>query len=591
MNHPLSQKFKIAIAQLNTNVGDIAGNLAKARQARKQAIHQGADLILFTELFISGYPSEDLILKKDFVQKCYEAINSLKNDTLDHGPGIIVGFPRQDKDSIFNSVAVLDTGNIIAIRDKINLPNYDEFHEKRIFIPGHINDPIQFRGISIGVLICEDIWKDSKICKLLAKKGAEILLVLNASPYCQDKLKIRHKTVFKQVVATRLPIVYANQIGGQDELVFDGGSFCWNSNHQLAFQMKQFKEECSITNWIYDTKFGWYCTTTSKAYLPECDEANYNACVLGLRDYIKKNDFRKVIIGLSGGIDSALCAAMAVDAFGKEHVQTIMLPYIYTSAHSLEDAASCAKALGCQYDILPIKGIVDNFFFMMSQFFKENIDGIVAENIQSRIRGNILMAISNKLGAMLITTGNKSEISVGYGTLYGDMNGGFNPIKDLYKTEVYKLASWRNSHCLPEGLGPSEKVIPIRIIEKEPSAELRPNQKDQDSLPPYSVLDDIIKCMAEHEMPAVMISQKGYSPDIIHQVEDLFYRSEHKRRQSSPGTKITPKSFGRDRLYPISHKFRSKGENHPILTRPADLAKHDELHLDFSNNTPKKTEI
>ncbi|XCD88646.1 NAD+ synthase [Candidatus Liberibacter asiaticus] len=554
------KKLKIAIAQLNPVVGDIAGNIAKARRAREEANRQGMDLILFTELFISGYPPEDLVFKKSFIQACSSAIDTLKSDTHDGGAGIVVGFPRQDQEGVLNSVVILDAGNIIAVRDKINLPNYSEFHEKRTFISGYSNDPIVFRDIRLGILICEDIWKNSNICKHLKKQGAEFLFSLNASPYYHNKLKKRHEIVTGQISHVHLPIIYVNQVGGQDELIFDGASFCFDGQQQLAFQMKHFSEQNFMTEWHYDQQLSqWNYMSDDSAstmYIPlQEEEADYNACVLSLRDYVQKNNFHKVIIGLSGGIDSALCAAIAVDALGKENVQTIMLPYKYTSPQSLEDAAACAKALGCKYDVLPIHDLVNHFFSLMSQFLQEEPSGIVAENIQSRIRGNILMALSNHSKAMLLTTSNKSEISVGYGTLYGDMSGGFNPLKDLYKTQVFQLASWRNSHGITSGLGPLTEVIPPSILEKSPSAELRPHQTDQESLPPYPILDDIIKRIVENEESFINNDQE-YNDETVRYVEHLLFGSEYKRRQAPVGTKITAKSFGRDRLYPISNKFR-----------------------------------
>ncbi|MEG8099151.1 NAD+ synthase [Candidatus Liberibacter brunswickensis] len=554
------KNFKIAIAQLNPIVGDIIGNITKAREVRKEVTNQGADLVLFTELFISGYPPEDLIFKKSFIKACDHALNTLKNDTRDNGAGVIIGFPRQDKDEIFNSVAILDRGNIIDVRDKINLPNYNEFHEKRTFVSGYSNDPVVFRNIRLGVLICEDIWKNSSICRHLKKQGAEFLLSLNASPYCQDKLRKRQEIVKLQSSHANIPIIYANQVGGQDELVFDGGSFCFDSHQQLVFQMNQFEEQKLITEWKYDNELNQWDFIKdypkSKVYIPlKEEEKDYSACVLSLRDYIKKNNFNKVVIGLSGGIDSALCATIAVDALGKDNVTTVMLPYKYTSNQSLEDAADCAKALGCRYDVLPINDVVDVFFSIMAQFLKEEPSGIVAENIQSRIRGNILMAISNHSNAMLLTTSNKSEVAVGYGTLYGDMSGGFNPLKDLFKTQVYKLAAWRNLNCISSGLGPLGEVIPSRIIEKSPSAELRYNQTDQESLPSYPILDDIIKRIVENEESLKNIDNE-YSSETVSYVENILYNSEYKRRQSTLGTKITCKSFGRDRLYPITNKFR-----------------------------------
>ncbi|MFV0256504.1 NAD+ synthase [Candidatus Liberibacter solanacearum] len=558
----MSIHLKIAIAQLNPTVGDVSGNIAKARQAREEANRQGADIIIFTELFISGYPAEDLILKKSFIQACYDGMLTLKDDTRDNGAGIIIGFPRQDQEGIFNSVAILDAGKIVSIRDKIHLPNYNEFHEKRTFISGYTNDIVVFRENPIGILICEDIWENSNICRHLKKQGAKILLTLNASPYCRNKLKTRHEIISTLISHVNIPIVYVNQVGGQDELIFDGASFCFNGDRQLAFQMKHFEEQNLITQWYYDEKSSSLnCIsdyTQSKIYIfPPEEETDYNACVVGLRDYVKKNNFHKVIIGLSGGIDSALCATIAVDALGKENVQTIMLPYKYTSNESLEDAAACAKSLDCRYDVLPIHDLVDHFFSIMSQFLQEEPSGIVAENIQSRIRGNILMTLSNKSEAMLLTTNNKSEISIGYGTLYGDMSGGFNPLKDLYKTKVYKLAYWRNAHCIPCGLGPFKEVIPPRILEKAPSAELRPNQIDEDSLPPYAILDNIIEDIIENN-ESLKNTKKKYSTETMRCIENLLYRSEYKRRQSPPGTKITSKSFGRDRLYPISNKFRDQ---------------------------------
>ncbi|AGA64818.1 NAD synthetase / Glutamine amidotransferase chain of NAD synthetase [Liberibacter crescens BT-1] len=555
MNNLIPHHFKMFIAQLNPTVGDIASNLAKAREARRYAKSHSCDLIIFTELFISGYPAEDLILKPAFIQEAQKAIDTLTTDTNDGGPGIIIGFPRQIKNNRFNSVAVLDNGNVIAIHDKTDLPNHNEFDEKRLFTPGTTSHPILFRGIKLGVLICEEIWNNLNICKMLAQQGAEIIISINASPYHQNKMNIRRQILLKNVIKTRLPIIYINQVCGQDELVFDGGSFCLNSNQQLAFQMPQFKTQILPVEWKKSSQ-GWFCQKNLIADLPIQEEADYHACVLGLRDYAHKNGFDKILIGLSGGIDSAICAAIAVDALGKERVHAIMLPYLYTPKETLQDAADCAKALGCRYDVLPIQGIVESFISSLSGFFGEPIHGVTIENLQSRVRGSLLMAISNKSNALLITTGNKSEVSVGYSTLYGDMNGGFNPIKDVYKTHVYELARWRNSYQIPDGLGPSHEVIPDRILTKHPSAELYPEQKDQDTLPPYPILDEIIQLMVEYEMSVNNIVQKGYNPETVRYIEKLLYTSEYKRRQSALGIKMTLKSFGRDRRYPISHKFR-----------------------------------
>ncbi|MBB4228663.1 NAD+ synthase [Rhizobium mongolense] len=549
--------LQIAVAQLNPTVGDVAGNLAKAREARADAARQGADLLLLTELFISGYPPEDLVLKPAFLRACLKAVEDLAADTADGGPGVIVGFPRQGKTGRHNSVAVLDGGQILVLRDKIDLPNYGEFDEKRVFSEGSMPGPVNFRGVRIGVPICEEIWNDLGVCETLAESGAEILLVPNGSPYYRGKVDVRHQVALKQVIETGLPLIFANQLGGQDELVFDGASFAFNGDKSLAFQMSQFETALAVTTWKRGEN-GWRCSEGPTSRIPEPDEADYRACLVGFRDYVNKNGFKNVVLGLSGGIDSAICAAIAVDALGEERVRTVMLPYRYTSTDSLKDAADCAKALGCRYDIVPIEEPVKGFTSALSPLFEGTDSGITEENLQSRARGTILMAISNKFGSMVVTTGNKSEMSVGYATLYGDMNGGFNPIKDLYKMQVYALSRWRNGHVPPDALGPSGEVIPQNIIDKAPSAELRPDQTDQDSLPPYPVLDDILECLVEKEMAVEEILARGHDVATVHRVEHLLYLAEYKRRQSAPGVKITKKNFGRDRRYPITNRFRDR---------------------------------
>jgi NAD+ synthase len=549
--------LRIAVAQFNPTVGDVVGNLAKARAARAEAAGQGADLLLLTELFISGYPPEDLVLKPAFLKACLQAVEALATDTADGGPGVIVGFPRQGEKGRHNSVAILDTGRILAFRDKIDLPNYGEFDEKRVFVEGEMPGPVNFRGVRIGVPICEDIWGDLGVCETLAESGAEILLSTNGSPYYRGKVDVRHQVVLRQVIETGLPIVYANQLGGQDELVFDGASFAFNGDKSLAFQMSQFEETQAVTTWKR-TEGGWRCDGGPMSRIPESEEADYRACVLGFRDYVNKNGFKSVVLGLSGGIDSAICAAIAVDALGEERVRTLMLPYRYTSEESFADAEACAKALGCHYDIVPISDPVEGFLSALSEMFEGTESGITEENLQSRTRGTILMAVSNKFGSMVVTTGNKSEMSVGYATLYGDMNGGFNPIKDLYKMQVYALSAWRNENVPPGALGPSGEVIPANILSKAPSAELRPNQTDQDSLPPYPVLDDILECLVEKEMGVDEIVARGHDIATVHRIEHLLYLAEYKRRQSAPGVKITKKNFGRDRRYPITNRFRDR---------------------------------
>jgi NAD+ synthase len=414
-----------------------------------------------------------------------------------------------------------------------------------------------FRGVTLGSPICEDIWGTMGVCETLAKAGAEILLHPNGSPYYRGKIHVRHDVALNQVGLTGLPLIFANQLGGQDELVFDGASFAYNGDKTLAFQMAEFDEVVIVTTWKDDGR-GWHCFEGPMARLPEGEEADYRACVLGFRDYVNKNGFKNVVLGLSGGIDSAICAAIAVDALGQERVRTVMLPYRYTSQDSLVDAEACASALGCHYDVVAIEEPVGGFLSALSDLFEGTDEGITEENLQSRTRGTILMAISNKFGSMVVTTGNKSEMSVGYCTLYGDMNGGFNPIKDLYKMQVYGLSRWRNAHLPPGALGPSGEVIPHNIIEKAPSAELKPNQTDQDSLPPYPVLDDILECLVENEMATEEIVARGHDMAIVHRIEHLLYIAEYKRRQSAPGVKITRKNFGRDRRYPITNRFRDR---------------------------------
>src|SRR5690606_47159 len=383
---------------------------------------------------------------------------------------------------------------------KMDLPNYGEFDEKRVFQAGPaLSGPVNFRGVRIGVPICEDIWGEHGVCETLAESGAELLLVPNGSPYQRGKVDRRQQIVLRQVIETGLPMLYVNMFVGQDELVFDGASFAINADKSLAFQMKQFETACVLTTWKRDVE-GWRCVEGPKERLSEKEAADYAACMLGLRDYVNKNRFREVVLGMSGGIDSAICAALAVDALGADRVRCIMMPYRYTSSDSLKDAEDCSKALGVRYDVAPIFEPVEGFAKALAPLFEGTQEGVTEENLQSRARGTILMAISNKFGSMVVTTGNKSEMSVGYATLYGDMNGGFNPIKDLYKMQVYAVSAWRNT-ARPEGaLGPAGIVIPQSIIDKVPSAELRPDQTDQDSLPPYPVLDDILECLVEEEM-------------------------------------------------------------------------------------------
>ncbi len=537
-----TNSLTIGLAQLNPTVGAVAQNLAKAKDAMARLA--GADLVLFPELFISGYPPEDLVLRPSFVAACKAACEELAKDFA-HGPAILMGLPWREGDRLHNSVALLNGGRIETVRHKFDLPNYGVFDEKRVFQPGPAPGPISFKGVRIGVPICEDIWTE-ETCETLAETGAEILLSPNGSPFERNKDDVRLNLVVARVTETGLPLAYLNQIGGQDELVFDGASFVLNADRSLALQMPMFEEACALTHWRRKDR-GWVMEKGEIARLPEREEETWKACVLGLRDYVLKNRFPGVVLGMSGGIDSAVVAAMAVDALGASRVHCVMLPYAYTSQDSLEDAKDCAHRLGVRYDVVPIKEPVEGFISALHDMFEGKNRDVTEENVQSRSRGVILMAISNKFGSMVLTTGNKSEMSVGYATLYGDMNGGYNPIKDVYKTEVYRLAEWRNT---------VSDVIPTRIITKAPTAELRENQKDQDSLPPYDVLDDILDGLVEREQSVAEIAARGHDVALVKKIQHMLYIAEYKRRQAAPGVKITRRNFGRDRRYPITNGWR-----------------------------------
>jgi NAD+ synthase len=557
MKHAITDTLKIALAQLDPVVGDLAGNAARCRAARVEAAEKGADLVVFPELFITGYPPEDLVRKPAFARAARETVEALAADTGDDGPGMIVGSVWPEDGKVYNSAALLDGGSVVTVRHKVELPNYGVFDEKRVFDAGPMPGPMNFRGVRIGVPICEDIWRD-EVSECLQETGSEFLISPNGSPFDWPKPDLRMNVAVARVTETGLGLIYLNQVGGQDELVFDGASFVLNPDRRLAVQLPAWEEMVAVIEMRRTAAGEWRCEPGPRALLEAGEGAAYHACMLGLRDYVEKNGFPSVVLGLSGGIDSALCAALAADALGPERVHCVMLPYRYTSNESLADASACAEALGVRYDIVPIADAVDGFAKTLAKTFAGTPPGVTEENIQSRVRGTALMAISNKFGGMVVTTGNKSEMSVGYATLYGDMNGGFNPIKDLYKMEVYALARWRNAHVPKGGRGPAGVVIPERILTKAPTAELRENQKDQDSLPPYEVLDDILKCLVENEMPLAEIVARGHAVETVKKVERLLYLAEYKRRQAAPGVKISERNFGRDRRYPITNRFRER---------------------------------
>ena len=552
----IKNKVNIALAQYNPTVGNVSGNFDLAIKARKSAATEKADLIVFSELFLSGYPPEDLVLRNSFLDEIKLYFEKLVKITEDGGPAILIGLPTVQNEKVFNSAALIDNGKIIAIEDKVHLHNYDVFDEERIFSQGEMTGPMNFRGLKMGVAICEDIWFDD-VTECLMETGAELLVILNGSPYNRNKQEKRMNVVLERVVETKLPLIYVNQVGGQDELVFDGGSFVLKSDYQIFTKLPNFVSDVQNSEWKNEGK-KWFCNTNLQAHQTSELIDNYTACVVGLRDYIKKNKFSEVIIGLSGGIDSALVSCIAVDALGHQNVQCVMLPSKYTSDESLEDAIQCAKNLKISPDEIAINKIVEMAEMQLNPFFKNTQKDIAEENIQSRIRAVLLMALSNKFNRLLLTTGNKSEMAVGYATLYGDMSGAFNPIKDIYKTEVYKIAEMRNE-IRPVGcLGPDGNIIPKNIIIKAPTAELRENQTDQDSLPDYDILDDILFKLIEKEMSVEDIIDSGHESGWVSKIQNLLYISEYKRRQAPPGVKISNKNFGKDRRYPITNNFRDK---------------------------------
>ncbi len=538
----MQKKLIIALAQLNLTVGDLDGNYNKIVAAHKNAHEQHADLVVFSELAVTGYPPEDLILRKDFQEKAMEIVRKLEPLTK-NGTAILIGSPWREGEHLYNAAILLDGGEIKHISCKSDLPNYGVFDEKRIFHTACLPEPLEFRGIKLGVLICEEMWNDTTSTHL-KNLGAELLISINASPFEQDKHNKRLLHARQNVEDTDLPIIYLNQIGGQDELVFDGGSFILSEKGDILFTMPHFAEDVAISYW--HKNHIWHCQPGEVTIGYDKHAAIYHALTLSLTDYVKKNGFPGVVIGMSGGIDSALSAAIAVDALGAGNVRLIMMPSKYTSAESLQDAQDCAALLGVHLENIPIRDIVDSFSATLHDSFKNTKPDTTEENLQSRIRGDILMAISNKFGQMVLTTGNKSEMAVGYATLYGDMCGGFNVLKDVYKTDVFHLSHWRNLQSA---------VIPENIITKAPTAELRPDQKDEDTLPPYEILDKILHRLIELRQSSEDIAHSGFAPDIVKKVARMVRLSEYKRKQAAPGTKITALAFGRDRRYPITSGF------------------------------------
>ncbi|MEO7365896.1 MAG: NAD+ synthase [Sphingomicrobium sp.] len=551
----MTDRLTIALAQMTQSVGDLEGNAAAILAMRDRA--KGADLLLCPELQLTGYPPEDLVLKPEFVRRTMAAAERLIEATASPGPAILFGSIVNEGGANYNTLLLADGGRLIARALKRELPNYGTFDEKRIFAPGPMPEPVEFRGVKLGLPICEDIWVES-ICAHLAEAGAELLLVPNGSPYELDKDDLRQRLVRSRVTSSGLPMAYLNRVGGQDELVFDGSSFVMQPGREgaggaeVVVQMDDWEEQLLLTEWTRESD-GWRCQTRAEHRLDPFPEDVYRAMVVGLRDYVTRNGFPGVILGLSGGIDSALSAAIAVDALRAEKVWCVMLPSKYTSPESLEDAAGCARLLGCRLDVVPIVPAVEAVDQMLP-----DLSGSALENIQARLRMVALMARSNAHGHMLLTTGNKSEMSVGYATLYGDMAGGYSVLKDAYKMTVFALSRWRNAHKPEGGLGPDGPVMPERVIAKQPSAELRPNQKDEDSLPPYALLDRILEGLVDKELSVKeTAAATGADAALVADIETKLLRAEYKRRQAPPGVKIGSRNFGRDRRYPITNAFRS----------------------------------
>jgi NAD+ synthase len=549
----VSSALSIALAQLNPTVGDIAGNVTRVKSARDASA--GCDLLVCAELALIGYPPEDLVLRPAVIEATRRAVHELAGETRT-GPALLVTTPWAEDSKVFNAAILLDQGKIAAVRYKRELPNYGVFDEKRVFAAGPLPEPIDFRGARIGVPICEDIWS-TDVPRHLADLGAEMLIVPNGSPFERGKVDQRATLAAARVRETGIPLVYLNQVGGQDELVFDGGSFVVNADQAVAVRLPFWTETTAVTRWTRASG-RWACAPQELAPAFEEPGNTYQALMLGLRDYVNKNRFPGVLLGMSGGIDSALTAAIAVDALGAARVMGVRLPSRFTSAESQDDADQSARRLGMAIETISIADPVDAIERTLAPLFAGRPRDLAEENIQARVRGLLLMAVSNKFGSMLLTTGNKSEMSVGYATLYGDMCGGYSVLKDLYKTEVYRLAAWRNG-CVPPGaLGPAGEVVPENVMTKAPTAELRPNQQDRDSLPEYDVLDSMLNGLVEQERSVDDIASDGHPRDEVSRTQNMLFVAEYKRRQAPPGVKTSSRSFGRDRRYPITNRFRDQ---------------------------------
>ena len=549
----MTARFRLTLAQLNPTVGALGDNAAKAHRAWEDGRAAGADLVALPEMFLTGYQTQDLVMKRAFEADAAHRLEALAAACA-AGPALAIGAPWREGGRLFNAYHVLQGGKVAARILKHHLPNDGVFDEVRLYAPADIHGPYRLGPVRIGSPICEDSWYPD-VAEALAESGAELLLVPNGSPYHRGKFDLRLNLMVARVVETGLPLVYLNMVGGQDDQVFDGGSFVLNPGGRLAVKLPVFDEAVAHVD-FEETDEGWRAVEGARASHPDDWEQDYRVMVESLRDYLGKSGLSKVLLGLSGGVDSALVATVAADAIGPAHVRCVMLPSEFTSAHSLEDAAEVARRLGCRLDTIPITGPRAAVTEALAPLFAGTAPGVAEENVQSRLRGLLLMALSNKFGEMLLTTGNKSEVAVGYATIYGDMAGGYNPLKDLYKTRVFETCRWRNRTHRPWMLAPAGEVIPPRVIEKAPSAELRADQRDEDSLPPYATLDAILEGLVDRDESVADIVARGYDRATVQRVEALVYGAEWKRFQSAPGTRLTSRAFWLDRRYPLVNRWR-----------------------------------
>ena len=552
----MTDTFRMTLAQLNPTVGDLAGNCAKAHDAWLQGKAAGAHFVALPEMFVTGYQTQDLVQKPAFVMDAMRHVEQLARDCAD-GPMLGIGGPLAEVPKLHNAYFILKDGKVHATTRKYFLPNFNVFDEVRLFSRSDMQGPWDAGPLRIGTPICEDAWYED-VCEAMVESGAEMLFVPNGSPYFRDKFDIRLSNMVGRVIENDVPLVYLNLVGAQDDQVFDGGSFVLNRGGQLAVKLPVFDESVVHVDFTRDGQ-GWQAVPGDVAIAPDALEQDYRVMVTGLRDYMAKTGFKKVLLGLSGGIDSAIVAAIACDALGSDNVRCVMLPSEYTSQASLDDAQAAVDALGCPYDVVPITDVRDAVTVTLAGLFEGHEPGLTEENIQSRIRGLLLMAQSNKFGEMLLTTGNKSEVAVGYATIYGDMAGGYNPIKDMYKTRVFEACRWRNANHRDWMMGARGTVIPPVIIDKPPSAELRPDQRDDDSLPPYDELDGILTMLVDRDASVAECVAAGYAHETVKRVEHLVYISEYKRFQSAPGPRLSNRAFWLDRRYPIVNRWRDQG--------------------------------